>query len=59
VDEKTANMIFLRDVPYRNQYINIWRGKYSKAEGRLYSIGNMVFNSIREAKDFLDNQKVR
>jgi len=55
INEKTANMIFLRDVPYKNQYINIWRGKYSKTEEKLYSIGNMYFNTISEAKDFLDN----
>ena len=55
INEKTANMVFLRDVLYKNQYINIWRGKYSKKEEKLYSIGNMYFNTMSEAKDFLDN----
>ena len=56
MENPTKNMVFVRDFLYKNQHINLWRGKYSKKWDKLYSVGNMYFNTISEAKDFLDNQ---
>ena len=51
----TQNMKLIRDSIYKRQFICHWRGKYSKKNERLFSIGNKYFETFVLAKEFIDD----
>jgi len=53
MENPTKNMMLFQNQSYQGQHIYTWRGKYSNKADRLYSVGNMYFDSLDEAKTFI------
>ena len=54
---RREGMVLLRSARWHGQFIDIYRGKYSRKDERLYGIGNMNFNTFDEAKSYIDSLK--
>lgn len=52
---RREGMMLLRSANWHGHSIDIYRGKYSRKDERLYGIGNMNFNTFDDAKAFIDN----
>jgi len=54
MNRTASDMIHVHAIPYKGQHIDAWRGKYSNKGDRLFTIGNVQFDTIDEAKAHLD-----
>jgi len=51
--KEKLNMVFVRSFQFNNMHIDKWRGKYSKKKEIIFTVGNVKFNSLDEAKAWL------
>ena len=54
MENPTKDMILFHEVLYLGEWIYCWRGKYSRKNEKLYSIGNMYFSTVDKAKQEID-----